>query len=115
MARFAQQCVLRFVTHAPRQVLSPPPGKLEEAVVNLQLDPGVLAAAVGPIKLKVGGSSRRGREVLVMLGVHSPDDEVVMLPPARATRDLFGSLSEVSAAAVYARDLPTAAACLLPT
>uniref|UniRef100_A0A7S2DLB5 TFIIS N-terminal domain-containing protein n=1 Tax=Haptolina brevifila TaxID=156173 RepID=A0A7S2DLB5_9EUKA len=96
-ARFAQRCVLRFVMRSPRAVL-PPPQCLSsaEVVVSLQLDPGVLAAAVGPIKLKIkeGGSSRRVREVVVMLGVSTPEDEIVMLPPARATRDLFGSLSD---------------------
>ena len=93
-ARFAQKCVLRFATRAPRAVLPPPEGSSsEEVVVSLQLDPGVLAAAVGPIKLKVkeGGGSTREREVLVMLGVSSPEDEVVMLPPARATRCESGS------------------------
>ena len=86
--------MLRFATRAPRAVLPPPQGlSSAEVVVSLQLDPGVLAAAVGPVKLKIkeGGSSRREREVLVMLGVSSPEDEVVMLPPARATRCESGS------------------------
>ena len=61
----------------------------------LELDSGVLAAAVGPVRLKVstggggGGGKARGkakerkgeREVLVMLGLRTPEDEVVMLPP----------------------------------
>ena len=124
--RFAQRCILPFVTsQPPRQPLPPPPASSKlasggtaaakaaadrEMVISrrLHLDTGVLAAAVGPIKLKVressssssgggggggGGSVRKERDVLVMLGVRAPEDEVVMLPPARATRDLFGSLS----------------------
>ena len=112
--RFAQECVLHFVTRQPRtQLPRPPPGEAaaETLVVALPLDLGVLAAAVGPVRLKVreggvsegggseggrkggGGGRGREREVLVMLGVRAPEDEVVMLPPARATRDLFGSLS----------------------
>ena len=119
--RFAQECVLRFVTRQSRTELPrPPPGEAaaESMVVALPLDLGVLAAAVGPVRLKVregggseggrteggrtskggGGGRGREREVLAMLGVRAPEDEVVMLPPARATRDLFGSLSEAERA-----------------
>lgn len=114
--RFVQECVLPFVRQQPQMALPPPqccaPDESLTTTVALQLDPGVLAAAVGPIKVKVkegGGGGRKEREVLVMLGVRAPEDEICMLPPARATRDLFGTLidSERAEAVATLRSRPS--------
>lgn len=89
--RFAQQCIARFAFQVPQTEI-PILGD-EQVSFRLPLDSGTLAAAAGPIpiKVKVGKSTR---EVLVLLGVRCPEDEIVMLKPTRATRDLFGSLNE---------------------
>ena len=81
--------------------------------MNLQLDAGVLAAAVGPIPVMISLKSKKPskkrkngegeessemksqkRELLVLLGLRCPEDEVVMQKPVRATRDLFGDLTD---------------------
>eukprot|EP00957_Ditylum_brightwellii_P071929 5467311-Ditylum_brightwellii.AAC.1 len=41
-------------------------------------------------------------EVLVLLGVEVPEDEIVMLKPARASRDLWGTLRDDERAAAIA-------------
>ncbi|CAB9519679.1 expressed unknown protein [Seminavis robusta] len=88
--RFAQRCVARFAFHVPLATI---PAQPETVTFQLSLDSGTLAAAAGPIpvKIKIGKATR---EVLVILGVRCPEDEVVMMKPARATRDLFGSLTD---------------------
>eukprot|EP01052_Picozoa_sp_SAG31_P040161 SAG31_NODE_5750_length_2345_cov_1.681211_2_plen_574_part_01 len=91
--RFAQKLVLGFALK-----LSPKPLQLLESALEppptLHLDSGVLAAAVGPIAVKVRATDGRKPELLVLLGVRCPEDEIVMLRPARQTRDLFGSISD---------------------
>lgn len=107
--RHAQACVARFVLKQRRRQLQACQGT-EPLELRLKLDPGVLAAAVGPVPAKVrNNQSGRLREVLVLLGIRAPEDEVVMLRPARATRDLFGSLSddERSQAVAQVRGLPS--------
>lgn len=90
--RIAQSSVAQFAFKVPK---SPIPQLTEKgpAVSKLSLDSGTLAAAAGPIPVKVKTKGKQ-REVLVMLGVRCPEDEIVMLKPSRATRDLFGSLSD---------------------
>lgn len=90
----------------------------EGVPVKLDLDTGVLAAAVGPVPVTTGTSdivsskkrkqpadrapldaekgsaSRRKLDLLLLLGLRCPEDEVVMQKPVRATRDLFGELSD---------------------
>ena len=107
-ARFAQQICLEMALQKPRKVL---PLISEGFPLNLHLDPGVLAAAVGPIPVMISLKSkpskkRKGegeesseiksqkRELLVLLGLRCPEDEVVMQKPVRATRDLFGDLTD---------------------
>lgn len=89
-ARFAQQCCLNAAQQKPKTLL---PLISDGAWVCLELDPGVLSAAVGPVPTKVRGK-RGSRDLLVLLGVRCPEDEVVMQKPARATRDLFGDLTD---------------------
>ena len=96
--------------------------------MNLELDTGVLPAAAGPLPVTLGlkpeaatdGSQKskkrkkedaekvekpqvvgqRGkRDLLVLLGLRCPEDEVVMQKPVRATRDLFGELTDQERAA----------------
>eukprot|EP00746_Dinoflagellata_sp_MGD_P007999 gnl/MRDRNA2_/MRDRNA2_115939_c0_seq1.p1 gnl/MRDRNA2_/MRDRNA2_115939_c0~~gnl/MRDRNA2_/MRDRNA2_115939_c0_seq1.p1 ORF type:complete len:1300 (-),score=258.95 gnl/MRDRNA2_/MRDRNA2_115939_c0_seq1:153-4052(-) len=92
--RFAQECIAMFALKKARSSLET--ASATNGEVKLPLDSGVLAAGVGPISVRIsrGKDGRKAKEVLVMLGVRTPDDEVVMLKPARATRDLFGSLSQ---------------------
>ena len=106
--RFAQLCCAKLAFKCPRGRLQQPSGvdtkqPPPDLELKLQLDSGVLAAAVGPIAVKVKGEKGRQREVLVMLGVRCPEDEVVMLKPARATRDLFGSLTDAERASAIAQ------------
>lgn len=98
--------------------------------VKLELDTGVLPAAVGPLPVTLAGQKpkeaetegsqkskkrkkedaekvdkpqvvgKRGkRDLLVLLGLRCPEDEVVMQKPVRATRDLFGELTDQERAA----------------
>lgn len=109
-ARFAQQICLEMALQKPRKVL---PLISEGFPLNLQLDAGVLAAAVGPIPVMISLKSKKPskkrkngegeessemksqkRELLVLLGLRCPEDEVVMQKPVRATRDLFGDLTD---------------------
>lgn len=109
-ARFAQQICLEMALQKPRKVL---PLIFEGFPLNLQLDAGVLAAAVGPIPVMISLKSNKPskkrkigegedcsemksqkRELLVLLGLRCPEDEVVMQKPVRATRDLFGDLTD---------------------
>jgi len=98
--RFAQECIARFAFEVPHAELD----KVDnlEATFRLSLDSGTLAAAAGPIpvRVKIGKVSR---DVLVLLGVRCPEDEMVMLKPARATRDLFGSLTDDERASAIAQ------------
>ena len=116
--RFAQLCCAKQIFKCPRQHLKPVCGENDQASnqasgpqhhaqgrmleLKLSLDSGILAAAVGPIPVKVQAKQGRSRDVLVMLGVRCPEDEVVMLKPARATRDLFGSLTDAERASAIA-------------
>jgi hypothetical protein len=93
--RHAQRCILGYALKRSPTVLPTLPGEYVET--RLDLDSGVLAAAIGPVCAKVV-SGRKSVEVFVLLGLHCPEDEVVMLKPARATRDLFGSLSDLERA-----------------
>jgi len=81
--RFAQLCCAKFAFKRPARAQLKPVDGEKPVELRLQLDSGVLAAAVGPIAVKVKGEKGRQREVLVMLGVRCPEDEVVMLKPAR--------------------------------
>eukprot|EP00437_Effrenium_voratum_P007330 CAMPEP_0181435760 /NCGR_PEP_ID=MMETSP1110-20121109/20500_1 /TAXON_ID=174948 /ORGANISM="Symbiodinium sp., Strain CCMP421" /LENGTH=1270 /DNA_ID=CAMNT_0023559307 /DNA_START=15 /DNA_END=3827 /DNA_ORIENTATION=- len=89
VARFAQRCCLHMALSKARSAI---PSASEGVSVSLELDAGVLAAAVGPVPVQAG--RKRKRELLVLLGLRCPEDEVVMQKPARATRDLFGELTE---------------------
>ena len=71
-ARFAQQCCLNAAQQKPKTLL---PLISDGAWVSLELDPGVLSAAVGPVPTKVQGK-RGSRDLLVLLGVRCPEDEV---------------------------------------
>jgi len=96
-ARFVQRCCLRFALSIPREEL--PVLRDHHVKVQLCLDLGVLAAAVGPVPAKVRSAPNgRLREVLVVLGTQCPEDEVVILKPARAARDLFTSLNDAERA-----------------
>ena len=75
-ARFAQQCCLDAAQQKPKTLL---PLISEGMSVSLELDPGVLSAAVGPVPAKAQ-SKRGSRDLLVMLGVRCPEDEVVTGP-----------------------------------
>lgn len=72
----------------------------ESLEVALELDPGVLAAAVGPIQVK---GTQPKRELLVLLGLQCPEDEVVMQKPVRQVRDLLISGDERNLAVQSAR------------
>eukprot|EP01043_Picozoa_sp_COSAG02_P007537 COSAG02_NODE_227_length_28153_cov_11.662294_9_plen_1195_part_00 len=115
--RFAQLCCAKLVFKCPRLQLkhvgetargsdqvsgakSHAQRGMQE--LELHLDSGILAAAVGPIPVKVKADKGRSRDALVMLGVRCPEDEVVMLKPARATRDLFGTLTDAERASAIA-------------
>lgn len=54
--------------------------------LDISLDPGVLAAAVGPIHVSVKASGKRARSLIVTLGVREAEDEVVMIKPSRDTK-----------------------------
>lgn len=82
--RAAQQCCARFALALPRRDYPLAGGRLQ---ARLPLDPGVLSAGVGPIEVHVG------RKLLVLLGLACPEDVVVMKPPARTPRDLFGDIT----------------------
>lgn len=127
LARFAQGLCLNMALQQSRKVL---PVISEGVHVNLELDTGVLPAAVGPLPVTLAGRKpkeaetegsqkskkrkkedaekvdkpqvvgKRGkRDLLVLLGLRCPEDEVVMQKPVRATRDLFGELTDQERAA----------------
>ena len=73
--RFAQRLILRFALKVPATPLSAPPGGAAAAVLTLRIDSGVLAAAVGPIAVKVKAADGKTRELLVMLGVRCAEDD----------------------------------------
>eukprot|EP00435_Cladocopium_sp_Y103_P057265 s1592_g19.t1 len=122
LARFAQGLCLNMALQRPRKVI---PVISEGVHVNLELDTGVLPAAVGPLPVTLAGlkpkeseaegsqkskkrktegaekveksqvvGKRGKRDLLVLLGLRCPEDEVVMQKPVRATRDLFGELTD---------------------
>lgn len=105
-ARFAQDAVLRLALRRslPRAERALPVLPAS-ASVRLDLDPGVLAAGVGPVNVSVGR-----KRLVVLLGVQVPEDEVVMVKPSRNARDLYGSLTDderaQAIAEVRARTLP---------
>ena len=127
LARFAQGLCLNMALQQSRKVL---PVISEGVHVKLELDTGVLPAAVGPLPVTLAGRKpkeaetegsqkskkrkkedaekvdkpqvvgKRGkRDLLVLLGLRGPEDEVVMQKPVRATRDLFGELTDQERAA----------------
>jgi len=98
-ARFAQRIALRFALHEkPEQLLVLP----EHGQFHFPLDAGVLAAAIGPINVKV-----EKRPLTVTLGTRDPSDEVVMRPPSRDAKDLYDvSVEEKLAAVAAARAMP---------
>jgi len=56
---------------------------------NVELDPGVLSSAVGPVQIRVAKTSVHGAmNVLAVLGTSDPSDVTVMLPPSRSSADL---------------------------
>ena len=91
--RFAQRCCGEFALRDPEW---PVALTGTEVTLPLGMDPGVLAAGVGPI------SVRLERELIVLLGLHQAEDEMVMLRPVRATRDLFGSIKPAERKAAIA-------------
>ena len=74
------------------------------------VDPGELAAAVGPVTLQVGKQSVRF--ILSPAG----EDEKTMLPPSRDSRDLFDGVSEATRRRAIqlgrSQRLPVRSACL---
>ena len=83
--RKAQKAVLGFALKVPRQLLD----VTGHSDTQMRLDPGVLAAAVGPVEIKI-----KRRNLIVTLGVVSAEDEMVMLRPARSTDDLYSSVTD---------------------
>lgn len=65
---------------------------------HMKLDPGVLAAAIGPIEIKI-----KRRLLIVTLGVVCAEDEMVMLRPARSTDDLYSSVTDTEREQAIAR------------
>ena len=82
--RFAQQCCGEFALANSQALL---PTTDDQVELTVRLNPGVLAAGVGPVTVRVDG-----RDLLVLLGTDAPEEEMVMLRPTRATRDLFGAI-----------------------
>lgn len=83
--RFAQSCCLQFALKNKRIELP----KLGFSVtMSVPLNSGVLAAGVGPISVRVGS-----KNFFVLLGLNSPVEEIVMIPPSRNAKDLFGEIS----------------------
>ena len=88
--RLAQELVRH---HALDEAPSTPPTTGATVELRAPIDPGVLASAVGPVRI--------GRHV-VLLGIVAPEDESVMLPPTRDPQDLFSAVSERDRAAAVA-------------
>ncbi|KAH3755955.1 UPF0046 protein C25E10.12 [Pelomyxa schiedti] len=84
--RPAQRLCLCLSLDIPPAAILPSIGKCVD--VSIPLDPGTLAAAVGPVS---GGTGQK-RPLLVTLGVIHPEDEVVMLKPSRGSVDLYGKV-----------------------
>eukprot|EP00041_Stephanoeca_diplocostata_P031833 m.1002282 g.1002282 ORF g.1002282 m.1002282 type:complete len:1307 (+) comp24035_c0_seq5:70-3990(+) len=88
-ARFAQRVFMRFVTSAARTALPVASERNEQHAI----DPGTLAAGVGPVETSVKLPRRKRINLLVVLPTHWPKDtpsqpeEVVMLQPSRAKVD----------------------------
>eukprot|EP00121_Abeoforma_whisleri_P005952 Awhi_evm1s5402 len=124
--RFAQKYLLRFAARCKLFPIHVKTGKSFSA--RLPLDPGALSAGIGPIRVNVkaggGGKISKGskkggsaRDVLVILGVEAPEDEVCMLPPSRNTKDLYNDVTqeEQEIAIAKARTLtPAVKSPLLP-
>jgi len=94
--RFAQACVLRglladgFGAPYPRAPLAA--ASDASIAVRVPLDPGVLAAAVGPVAVEVQVTKGKRRHLMVLLPTvlgDSPATEVVMLKPSRSVTDYF--------------------------
>eukprot|EP00756_Hemistasia_phaeocysticola_P015966 Hpha_TRINITY_DN15445_c0_g6::TRINITY_DN15445_c0_g6_i1::g.175091::m.175091 len=101
--REAQRLVLRLIAPAlhPRQRLA----AAGQYSCSLQLDPGTLAAAVGPLSV-----SLRRKPLVVTLGVSEPEEEVVMRKPSRDSSDLYRQITDAEREAalkdVRSRSLP---------
>ena len=106
-ARFAQQCCLDAAQQKPKTLL---PLISEGMSVSLELDPGVLSAAVGPVPAKAQ-SKRGSRDLLVMLGVRCPEDEVVT-GPNRWHFPIFGlTVIKQGACALHGKDDDKSRSC----
>lgn len=129
--RFAQKYLLRFASRCSRLQIEVVAGKSFSA--RLPLDPGALSAGIGPVRVNVNGSVnmkkasspkpkaggggggsgsssfKKGgaRDIFVILGVETPEDEVCMLPPSRNAKDLYNDVTpaEQEAAIAKARSL----------
>eukprot|EP01105_Mastigella_eilhardi_P017924 TRINITY_DN4131_c0_g1_i3.p1 TRINITY_DN4131_c0_g1~~TRINITY_DN4131_c0_g1_i3.p1 ORF type:complete len:1316 (-),score=266.82 TRINITY_DN4131_c0_g1_i3:26-3973(-) len=86
----------------------------DHVTVTSRLDPGVLAAAVGPVAVKSSAKGRKGRQLVVTLGASSPEDEVVMLKPSRGSTDLYGTIEPQERADAIAEVRASAHACTSP-
>ena len=58
---------------------------------KLPLDSGTFSAAIGPVKVKTSKAKKAGRNMLVIIGVDVPEDEITMLPPSRNMKDLYAN------------------------
>ena len=113
IVRSAQSCLVPFARRQKQRVLRELGAPAEPVPVKMELDPGVLAAAVGPVAVKVSAACANSSsdpdaksdrppakarkaanvEVLVLLGVRCAEDEMVMLRPARTPRELFSDIT----------------------
>ena len=97
--RFAQKCMLRFAVGLPLRQLPTAAGSFN---AQLPLDSGTFSAAIGPIRVKTSKAKNSGRNVLVIIGVDVPEDEITMLPPSRNMKDLYDGVTPVERADVVA-------------
>lgn len=88
--RFAQKCMLRFAVGLPLRQLPSAAGSFN---AQLPLDSGTFSAAIGPVRVKTSKAKKAGRNVLVIIGVDVPEDEITMLPPSRNMKDLYDGVT----------------------
>lgn len=101
--RYAQREILRLLLCKNQRATLDVHPDGEKYKFSLSIDPGTLAACVGPIPITVppsgvGRKKTRECKVLVILGITTPEEEVVMLPPTeRNPKDLYGGVSDEQA------------------